>query len=100
MLCGFASGPSRFATRAAIGTAETPAAPIKGLIGRTRRLSLVLGSTTHSCELMLSAFIAGLAFGGFWMRKRIGKIASPILFSGFMQLVMGLLAFATILVYI
>ena len=27
-------------------------------------LSLVLGSSTHAFELMLSAFILGLAFGG------------------------------------
>ena len=33
-------------------------------IGWIRMLSLVLGSTTHSFELMLSAFITGLAFGG------------------------------------
>ena len=32
-LCGFASKPTLLATRAAIGTADTPAAPISGLIG-------------------------------------------------------------------
>jgi predicted membrane-bound spermidine synthase len=33
-----------------------------------RMLSLVLGATTHSFELMLSAFITGLAFGGLWIK--------------------------------
>jgi predicted membrane-bound spermidine synthase len=40
-----------------------------------RMLSLVLGSSTHAFELMLSAFILGLALGGFWIRRRIGKFA-------------------------
>jgi hypothetical protein len=33
ILCGLASSPTLFATLAAIGTADTPAAPISGLIG-------------------------------------------------------------------
>ena len=33
IFCGFASRPTLLATRAAIGTADTPAAPIRGLIG-------------------------------------------------------------------
>jgi len=33
MFCGFASRPTLFATLAAMGTAETPAAPINGLMG-------------------------------------------------------------------
>jgi spermidine synthase len=69
-------------------------------IGWIRMLSLVLGSTTHSFELMLSAFITGLAFGGLWIKKRIDGIATPVRFSGVVQLVMGLLALATIPVYI
>ena len=69
-------------------------------IGWIRMLSLVLGSTTHSFELMLSAFITGLAFGGLWIKRRIDNIASPVRFSGFVQLIMGLLALATIPVYI
>ena len=69
-------------------------------IGWIRMLSLVLGSTTHSFELMLSAFITGLAFGGLWIKKRIDNIESPVKFSGFVQLIMGLLALVTIPVYI
>jgi len=39
-----------------------------------RMLSLVLGSSTHAFELMLSAFILGLALGGLWIRRRIGTL--------------------------
>ena len=49
-------------------------------------LSLVLGSSTHSFELMLSAFITGLAFGGLWIRRRIDKLNSPVMFLGGIQL--------------
>ena len=47
-------------------------------IGWIRMLSLVLGSSTNAFELMLSAFIFGLALGGFWLRKRVDKIKKPI----------------------
>ncbi len=64
-----------------------------------RLLTLVLGATTHSFELMLSAFIFGLAFGGLWIRNRIDSIADPIRFAGVVQLIMGLLALLTIPIY-
>ena len=47
-------------------------------IGWIRMLSLVLGGTTHSFELMLSAFITGLAFGGLWIKRRIDRIGDPV----------------------
>lgn len=65
-----------------------------------RMLSLVLGATTHSFELMLSAFITGLAFGGLWIKRRIDRIGSPVRFSGYVQLVMGVLALLTLPVYL
>ena len=65
-----------------------------------RMLSLVLGATTHSFELMLSAFITGLAFGGLWIKRRIDRIDSPVRFSGYVQLIMGILALLTIPVYL
>lgn len=64
-----------------------------------RMLSLVLGSSFHAFELMLSAFITGLALGGLWIRRRIDGIADPVRFSGVVQLAMGLAALATIFVY-
>jgi len=64
-----------------------------------RMLSLVLGSSFHAFELMLSAFITGLALGGLWIRNRIDRIADPVRYAGLVQLGMGLAALATIFVY-
>jgi spermidine synthase len=64
-----------------------------------RMLSLVLSSSFHAFELMLSAFIAGLALGGLWIRKRIDRIANPARFSGLVQVLMGLAALGTLFVY-
>jgi len=64
-----------------------------------RMLSLVLGSSFHAFELMLSAFITGLALGGFWIRRRIDHIADPVRFAGLVQVLMGLAALATLFVY-
>ena len=65
-----------------------------------RMLSLVLGATTHSFELMLSAFITGLAFGGLWIKRRIDRVGDPVRFSGYVQLIMGVFALLTIPVYV
>lgn len=64
-----------------------------------RMLSLVLGSSFHAFELMLSAFITGLALGGLWIKKRIDKIENPVRFSGYVQVIMGLLALMTLVLY-
>jgi len=64
-----------------------------------RMLSMVLGASTHSFELMLSAFITGLAIGGYWIRKHIDKLQDPVGFAGIIQVIMGLLAFSTIFLY-
>src|SRR5258706_39664 len=64
-----------------------------------RMLSLVLGSSFQAFELMLSAFITGLALGSLWIRRRIDKIADPVRYAGLVQLGMGLAALATIFVY-
>jgi len=68
-------------------------------IAWVRMLSLVLGSSFQAFELMLSAFITGLALGGLWIRKRIDRIADPVRFSGFVQVLMGALALGTVAVY-
>lgn len=65
-------------------------------IGWIRMLSLVLGSATHSFELMLCAFISGLALGGLWVRKRVDSAANPAVLLGYVQLAMGCAAVATI----
>ena len=68
-------------------------------IGWIRMLSLVLGASTHSFELMLSAFIFGLACGGYWVKRRIDASADPTRFLGIVQVAMGLLALATLPLY-
>jgi spermidine synthase len=68
-------------------------------IGWTRMLSLVLGSSTQAFELMLSAFILGLALGGLWIRRQIDTLANPFRFLGFVQIGMGALALATLALY-
>jgi len=68
-------------------------------IGWIRMLSLVLGAATHSFELMLSAFILGLALGGLWVRNRIDRSTDPVRFLGVVQVAMGLAALATLPLY-
>ena len=67
-------------------------------IGWIRMLSLVLGSSTHSFELMLSAFILGIAFGGLAIRRRI-DIGDPLRLLGWVQVAMGVAALATLPIY-
>jgi spermidine synthase len=68
-------------------------------IGWIRMLSLVLGSSTHAFELMLSAFILGLAFGGLWIKRRIDRTDAPEKLLGIVQVAMGLFALGTLVVY-
>ena len=65
-----------------------------------RMLSLVLGSATHSFELMLSAFILGLALGAFWIRKHADSVNNPLRLLGMVQWMMGLLAVGTLPLYL
>jgi predicted membrane-bound spermidine synthase len=67
-------------------------------IAWVRMLSLVLGSATHSFELMLSAFILGLSLGAFWVRTRVDTASLRLL--AFVQIAMGALAIATLPVYL
>jgi len=68
-------------------------------LGWTRMLSLVLGSSTHSFELMLSAFIFGLAFGGLYVRRRIERIHDPVSYVAYVMIAMGALAALTLPAY-
>jgi len=64
-----------------------------------RMLSLVMGSSTHAFELMLSAFILGLAFGGLWIQHWIDRIAVPARYLAAVQVIMGLFALSTLPLY-
>ncbi|MDR1708218.1 MAG: fused MFS/spermidine synthase [Candidatus Accumulibacter sp.] len=61
-------------------------------IAWVRMLNQALGSTIHSFELMLAAFILGLAFGGLWIRRRARRIADPARYAGYAQVFMGIAA--------
>ncbi|HEX9728185.1 MAG TPA: hypothetical protein VGA37_06760 [Gemmatimonadales bacterium] len=87
----------RFLLLVSFGTA---AASFMYEIGWLRMLALVLGTATHAFELMLSAFILGLALGAFWVRERADRWTNPLLALGAVQWSMGLLALATIPLYL
>jgi len=60
----------------------------------------VLGASTHSFELMLAAFIAGLALGALWIARRVDALADPVRFLGIVQVVMGVIAALTLPMYV
>lgn len=68
-------------------------------LGWVRLLNQVLGTTIHSFELMLAAFILGLAFGGLWIRRRANRIADPIAYAGGAQILMGVSALVSIIAF-
>lgn len=68
-------------------------------IGWIRLLSMILGSATHSFEVMLSAFVFGLSLGGLWVRKRMDQYRRPEMVLAVVQLVMGASAIATLPAY-
>jgi predicted membrane-bound spermidine synthase len=77
----------------------TGAASFMYELGWIRMLSLVLGSSTHSFELMLSAFIFGLAFGGLYVRRHIERIRDPVAYVAYVMVAMGALAALTLPAY-
>jgi spermidine synthase len=86
------ASPDTLARWFVIAAFLTGAASFMYELGWIRMLSLVLSSSTHSFELMLSAFIFGLAFGGLYVRRRIARIADPATYAGVVMVVMGALA--------
>ncbi|WP_342316997.1 fused MFS/spermidine synthase [Lysobacter sp. FW306-1B-D06B] len=64
-----------------------------------RMLSLALGTTVHAFELMLAAFIAGIAFGGLWLARNTDRIRSPLKMVGWVQIWMGVAALGSMFVY-
>lgn len=87
---------TRLLLLAALGTAM---ASFVYEIAWIRLLSLVLGSATHSFELMLSAFILGLSLGAFWMRRRMESMLRPLATLVAIQLVMGGFALLSLVLY-
>jgi predicted membrane-bound spermidine synthase len=92
-------GTSRFERIILAGAFATGAAAFMYEIAWIRMLALVLGSSTHAFELMLSAFILGIALGGFWVRNRIQDLAYPLRFIGTVMLAMATVALLTLYFY-
>jgi spermidine synthase len=92
-------GTDRLAQWFTVAAFLTGAASFMYELGWIRMLSLVLGSSTHSFELMLSAFIFGLAFGGLYVRRRIERIADPLAYVAYVMIAMGTLAALTLPAY-
>jgi spermidine synthase len=69
-------------------------------VGWIRMLSLLLSSATHSFELMLSAFILGLALGAWWVRRGADGWRDPLRALGIIQVAMGVAAIATLPLYV
>jgi spermidine synthase len=68
-------------------------------VGWIRMLSLVLGSATHSFELMLGAFIFGLALGALYIRNRIDEVEQPLRILAWVQVLMATAALGSLVVY-
>ncbi len=60
-----------------------------------RILANALGSSMHVFELMLSAFIIGIALGGYVIRKRIDQMQDHARVAGYVQVAMGIFALAS-----
>lgn len=80
-------------------TAISGAASFVYEVGWVRLLNQALGTTIHSFELMLAAFILGLAFGGLWIRKRARNISESVRYVGYVQVLMGIAALISIPVF-
>jgi spermidine synthase len=98
-VAGDISGQSALRAVLLLSAFLTGAASFMYEIGWIRMLSLVLGTTTHSFELMLSVFILGLALGSLWVRNRVDKADEPIQLLGIIQLVMAVCALLSLPLY-
>ncbi|WP_374658645.1 fused MFS/spermidine synthase [Inhella sp.] len=65
-------------------------------IGWVRMLNQALGTTLHGFELMLAAFILGMALGGLWIRRRGDRISDVVRYAGYVQVAMGILALISV----
>ncbi|MCY4324505.1 MAG: fused MFS/spermidine synthase, partial [Betaproteobacteria bacterium] len=64
-----------------------------------RMLSLLLGSSSHSFEVMLSAFILGLALGGYAVRRIADRSGEPMQLLATVQLAMGTCALLSLFMF-
>jgi len=75
-------GPPGLARVVMVAALATGAASFIYEITWIRMLSMGLGSSTHSFELMLAAFILGMSLGAFVLRGRMGRIRNDMAWLG------------------
>ena len=68
-------------------------------IGWIRLLSLLLGSSTHSFDIMVSAFILGLAGGAYFANGLLKRTTRIVLLMAGVQILMGSFALMSIYAY-
>ena len=93
------SGGRRLLRVVVLATLFSSAASFAYEILFVRMLSLAVGSTLHAFELMLASFIAGIALGALWVRKRADSTKSPLKLLAIMQILMGLTALMALAFY-
>ncbi|MEZ0373661.1 MAG: spermine synthase [Candidatus Sericytochromatia bacterium] len=64
-----------------------------------RLLSLIIGSSSHSFDLMVAAFISGLAFGGLFARRLHQKLSQPLAVLALVHLLMWIAAALSLNLY-
>lgn len=82
-----------------LASAITGASSFVYEIGWVRMLNQALGTTIHSFELMLAAFIFGLACGGLWIRRRGAAIVDAVQYAGYAQILMGIAALLSLVAF-
>ncbi len=65
----------------------------------TRLISLLLGASVYSFEIMLAVFISGLAIGSWLVRRRIEQVAEPVVLLAKVQIAMGVFAMISLVAY-
>lgn len=90
------AGAGRLLPALLLATFLSSAASFAYELGWVRMLNQALGSSLHSFELMLAAFIAGLALGGLWVRRVGDRIGDLVRYAGFVQVAMGICAMLSI----
>ncbi|MCE4555887.1 hypothetical protein [Pelomonas cellulosilytica] len=93
-----AAAPGRLLHALLAATFLSSAASFAYELGWVRMLNQALGSSLHSFELMLSAFILGLALGGLWVRQVGDRIADLVRYAGIVQVLMALCAMLSVAV--
>jgi spermidine synthase len=90
------NGAGRLLPALLVATFLSSAASFAYELGWVRMLNQALGSSLHSFELMLAAFIFGLALGGLWVRRVGDRIGDLVRYAGFVQVAMGLCAMLSV----